>query len=381
MIANTSDTQNQVERYLEFFALVTPTPYGNRYTTTFNYDMLNDQNLELFSNKTAQRAVKEERAEQIAKNYLRIFTKEVGEDYEVPFQSSFVLNMNLKESGLTEKDIFQNGVLRIPIIKHIFSIRDGGHRKVASDNFFQMLKEKISTVSNRSRKALYEQIKQKFQDISFTVDIYIDLDGNYSKRCLLDLGKSEPVSPGREFFFIHNEYADIIEYLKESKNTPIILDLDSAKYSKYNGLSIPLHYVTSIITKIGKPLLDQHQLSTKEINKYIINFLSEIFSSMKVDTFNSRLKDTTQILQYLPECKVIYFNAIKRLLNKELKESMDLAIKKVIGAEVLYSKLSSKPKKEVDAMFAEVDLITKFDAVKELVISDEFKKDILSSED
>lgn len=374
MFVNAIKHQNNIDlSHLVLPVIGTCTSYGNRYTTVFDYKLLNDKDLELFTNKTAQRTVKLKRAEKMAKDYFNILTRENELTHDIPFQSSFVFNLNLKEHGLSEADVFKDGNIHIPVIKHILSVRDGGHRKVASTLLIMMLQDKIDTVKNPSKRAFYEHVLRKFLDISFTVDIYVELEEHYSKRCLLDLGKSEPVSPGREFYFIHNEYADAIEYLSDSNQNNIYIDLDSSKYSKYNGLAVPLNYVSDIIQVIGGALYTQGKLTAAEINDYIINFLRETFSTLTIDTFSFKNSDRTEHLTYLTDCKMNFFNAIKRLLSKEIREVRVHIVKEVVGADVLFSKLTSKPKREVLEAFADIDLIDKFNEVKEFVLTDDFK--------
>lgn len=370
---------NELEgKYLSLPCISSHTAYGNKYTTIFDYRLLNDTKLDLFSNLTAQRTVKEKRAKKIAKDYFNILTKENEETHEIPFQSSFVLNMHLNEHELTEGDIVYDNKIHIPIKKDILSVRDGGHRKVASTILIAMLQDKIESINSPSKKAFYQQILQKFLDVSFTVDIYINLEDQYSKRCLLDLGKSEPVTVGREFYFIHDEYADAIEYLSDQTKNNIYIDLDNHKYSKYNGLAVPLNYISDIIKVLGDSLYKQEKFTSEAVNEYIIKFIKELFATMTIDTFSFNNNQRTENITYLTDCKMIFFTAVKRQLTKELKEIKAKAIKNVVGVDVLFSKLSTKPRQEVLEKISEIDLISKFDFIKEVVTTNDFKENVLA---
>ncbi|MDC0764249.1 hypothetical protein POF51_26370 [Brevibacillus sp. AG] len=378
MFEESNVTDPVTMKYLIKPAIGTKTAYGSRFTTVLDYSILNDADLDLFSNKTAQRTVKLKRAEKIAKNYFNILTKESDEDHELPFQSSFVFNLNLKENGLSEENLLKDGFLHIPCIKQIFSIRDGGHRKVASILLIRMLNEKIDNIKSNSKRAYYELIKRKFLELSFTADIYVDLDDTYSKRCLLDLGKSEPVSPGREFYFVNDAYAEAIEYLSDQNNINIVIDLDNSKYSKYNGLSVPLNYVSDMIKIIGDALEGQGKMTPEQINKYLIEFMTDVLLSLKIDSFNFKNNNRTEQLTYLVDCKVNLFNSMKRLLNKAVREARANAIKKVVGVDILFSKLASKPKKEVLDVLSETDLISRFNEIRNTITTASFKTEALN---
>lgn len=376
-----ANATEQLTKVLVKPAIGTKTAYGSRFTTVLDYGILNNVELDLFSNRTAQRTVKFKRAEQMAKNYFNILTKESDEDHELPFQSSFVFNLNLKENGLSEEDLLKDGFLHIPCIKQILSIRDGGHRKAASYLLIKMLNEKIDTIKSNYKRAYYEQIKRKFLELSFTADIYVDLDNTCSKRCLLDLGKSEPVSPGREFYFVNDSYADAIEYLSNQNNLSIVLDLDNSKYSKYNGLSVPLNYVSDLIKIIGDALEGQGKMTSEQINRYLIEFMTDVLLSLKVDSFIFKNNNRTEQLTYLADCKVNLFNAMKRLLSKVVREARTNAIKKVVGVDVLFSKLANKPKKEVLNVLSETDLISQFNEIRNTITTEAFKTEVFNRQE
>lgn len=69
---------------------------------------------------------------------------------------------------------------------------------------------------------------------------------------------------------------------------------------------------------------------------------------------------------------------MKRLLSKVVKEAKMSAIKKVVGVDVLFSKLSSGPNKEVLGVVSEIDFISKFNEVRDLKTSAEFKADVFT---
>ncbi|MGM7682669.1 hypothetical protein ACSVDA_11005 [Cytobacillus sp. Hm23] len=378
--SNIGGKENE-QQFLSLPCIGSPTAYGNKYTTIMDYRTLNDEKLHLFSNRTAQRTVKDKRAQKIAKDYFNTLTKDNEETHEVPFQSSFVVNLNLQDHGFSEEDIVSEDgkTIKIPIAENILSIRDGGHRKVASHYLIKMLESKIEKVNSRpSKKAYYQYALQKFLNVNFTVDIYIDLGDKYSKRCLLDLGKSEPVASGREFYFIHDEYADAIEFLSNKPNDEVRIDLDNNIYSKYNGLAVPLHYVSDIIKVLGDALYKQDKFTEKEVNEYIIKFMTDLFATLTIDTFSFKDNQRTGQLNYLTDCKMNFFKAVKRQLTQELKEVKAKAIKKVVGVDILYSKLASKPKREVIETISEIDLISKFNFIKEIVTTNDFKADVFA---
>ncbi|MGD6838235.1 hypothetical protein ACQCVL_17155 [Bacillus thuringiensis] len=214
-------------QYLVLPALVSDTPFGKKYTVTLNYRVLDDYELNLISNKETQRAVNTKRAEKMARDYFNILTKGSVDEHTIPFQSSFVFNMELNKHAISEDELYVDGKLNIPIVEHILTIRDGGHRKACSYYLIQRLQYLIDNAKTKRAKTFYEAILHKFLDVNFTADIYVNLDRNFGKRCLLDLGKSEPVSKGREFYFIYDEFLRVIEFLANKENLQVTIDLDN----------------------------------------------------------------------------------------------------------------------------------------------------------
>ncbi|MDZ4417018.1 hypothetical protein ORL59_25915 [Bacillus cereus] len=358
--------------YLSIPCIVTSTPYGNKYTAAMDYRLLQNRELHLFSNKTSQRAVNQKRAHKIARDYFNTLTKgDIGE-HEIPFQSSFVCSIELHEHGISEDLIYEEGHLKIPIVENIVTIRDGGHRKVAAGDLIARLYDLIDRPgTTKQRKIFHEAILNKFLSINFTVDFYINLEEKYGKRCLLDLGKSEPVSEGRSFYFVYDEFVNSIDYLISEENIPITLNLDNTRYSKYDGLAVPLSYVISIFKNIGKALAFQG-VSVDEINNYIISFMKDILLNLEISTFNIG----NEKMEYLNNCKVNYFTAISRLVKNEFDQMKRQIISEGIGKEDVYSKLAQSEKEIVHATSKQYNLIGKFDDIKELVLTEHFQGNI-----
>ncbi|MEK4841369.1 hypothetical protein [Bacillus sp. FSL L8-0152] len=351
--------------------IVTSTSYGNKYTTVLDYRLLQNHDLELFSNKTSQRAVNKRRAQKIARDYFNILTKgDVGE-HEIPFQSSFVCSMDLNDHGIDEECIYEDGFLKIPIIKKIVTIRDGGHRKVASSDLIARLYNLIDEAKTKRSKTFYEAVLDKFLNVNFTVDFYANLEEKYGKRCLLDLGKSEPVSEGRAFYFVQDKFVGSIEHLTTEENIAITLNLDNTRYSKYDGLTVPLNYTTSIFKNIGNAFAFQG-INDSEMNNYIISFMSDVLLNLEIDSFVIK----NEKIDYLSECKVNYFTAIARLLKNEFDQMKRKLINETIGREEVYSKLSQSEKEIVHAASKQYDLMQKFEGIKELVLTKHFKENI-----
>ncbi|MGY1423785.1 hypothetical protein [Bacillus cereus] len=355
--------------YLSLPCIVTSTSYGNKYTTVLDYRLLQNHDLELFSNKTSQRAVNKKRAQKIARDYFNILTKgDVGE-HEIPFQSSFVCSIDLKDHGIDEEFIYEDGFLKIPIIKKIVTIRDGGHRKVASSDLIAKLYNLIDEAKTKRSKTFYEAVLDKFLNVNFTVDFYANLEEKYGKRCLLDFGKSEPVSEGRAFYFVQDKFVESIEHLTTEDNIAITLNLDNARYSKYDGLTVPLNYTTSIFKNIGNAFAFQG-IDDSEMNSYIISFMSDVLLNLEIDSFNIK----SEKIDYLSECKVNYFTAIARLLKNEFDQMKRKLISETIGREDVYSKLSQSEKEIVHAASKQYDLVQNFEGIKELVLTKHFKE-------
>ncbi|MGU7369510.1 hypothetical protein [Bacillus cereus] len=362
-------------QHLVLPALVSDTPFGKKYTVTLNYRLLDDYDLNLISNKETQRAVNTKRAEKMARDYFNILTKGSADEHTIPFQSSFVFNMELDKHSISEEELYVDGQLNIPIVERLLTIRDGGHRKACSYYLIQRLQYLIDNAKTKRTKTFYEAILHKFLDVSFTADIYVNLDQNFGKRCLLDLGKSEPVSKGREFYFVYDDFVRVIEFLANKENLQVTIDLDNDIYSKYEGLSVPLNYVSGIVKNIGKALFFQSK-TVDEVNSYIISFLSDILLNLDIEEFVIKEKGGEVSFEYLSNCKVNYFKTIERLIRNEFEVMKKKIIKDGLGLECNYSQLNTVDKKTLIESAEKVDLIERFEGIKELVLTKNFKENL-----
>lgn len=229
----------------------------------------------------------------------------------------------------------------------------------------------MDEAKTKRSKTFYEAVLDKFLNVTFTVDFYANLEEKYGKRCLLDLGKSEPVSEGRAFYFIQDKFVESIEHLTTEENIAITLNLDNTRYSKYDGLTVPLNYTTSIFKNIGQAFSFQG-IDVIEMNTYIINFMSDVLLNLEMDSFHIK----NEKINYLTECKVNYFTLIARLLKNEFDQMKRKLIHETIGREDVYSKLNQAEKEIVHAASKQYDLIQKFEGVKELVLTKHFKENV-----
>jgi len=269
-------------------ALLTHTPYGAKYTSVFTVrELLNpngDKFESMFCNHFAQRAVNFDRVNTMSNDYLKILTSDNITE-SIPFQSSFVCNLELKKFNLEEDDsLFDGKVLDIPSLLEIISIRDGGHRYATFRQVYLFLLNKIDTCNTKSIINKYKGAMESLLNIQITTDIYVNLDDKASRRCLLDIAQARPITEGRKYLFLNLDVDNALNefYDNDFTKAPYKIQRDNDRYSQKAPYGIPMLYLKPICKELYE-IFELHNLSEIESAKHLQDYIRGIFNGIDVN--------------------------------------------------------------------------------------------------
>lgn len=361
---------------MQKLAIKSITPYGCKYTTTFKAAEIigSEENPSLFSNIFVQRSVNVERADRIAKDYLKILTSDHIED-SIPFQSSMIASLQLKQYDVKVDDrLYFQSFLTIPGYEGILSIRDGGHRTYALREAATILTNKIENVKGKNIKNKYIGALEQLKNIDITMDIYINLDDETGKRCLIDVGKSRPMAQGREFVFLFENYDKMLEtfYEKNSeelKKPPFKLCRDYDKWSKKIPFCIPICYVKKLVKDYSEALT-LYKLSEDEIHFEVKGFLQHILDNLKYT-------DTMALDKIRKE----YFEKIKKQINEKNITIRNRTIAQLYPAKS-WGHLNESQREDIrQFMYENYDLREIISEIKKECITDVYKINLRNKND
>ncbi|MGD6838234.1 hypothetical protein ACQCVL_17145 [Bacillus thuringiensis] len=98
--------------------------------------------------------------------------------------------------------------------------------------------------------------------------------------------------------------------------------------------------------------------------------------NLEIEDFVIQEKGGEVHLEYLRDCKVNYFKMVERLIRNEFEVMKKKIIKDEFGLDCNYSQLNTINKRILIENVEKVNLIGRFDGIKELVLTKNFKENL-----